>query len=98
MKHGLFAGLQLLLLLVLNTLVSAETPARRDADPPAVVKDWQTWGPYRPGLYFGVRPNIPESLLMGMMWGNGNDQETLVRSRWLIYRNLEYNHAADLAS
>lgn len=26
------------------------------------------WGPYRPGLYFGMRPRIPETLLSGLMW------------------------------
>nr|KMM71404.1 Gcs1-prov protein [Coccidioides posadasii RMSCC 3488] len=26
------------------------------------------WGPYRPNLYFGVRPRVPKSLLMGLMW------------------------------
>ncbi|KAI1914025.1 Processing alpha glucosidase I [Ophidiomyces ophidiicola] len=26
------------------------------------------WGPYRPNLYFGVRPRIPKSLMMGLMW------------------------------
>lgn len=41
---------------------------------------WQTWGPYRPGLYFGVRPNIPETLLMGLMWANGSDRESLLSS------------------
>lgn len=27
------------------------------------------WGPYRPNLYFGVRPRIPQSLMTGLMWG-----------------------------
>ena len=26
------------------------------------------WGPYRPNLYFGVRPRIPKSLLTGLLW------------------------------
>ena len=26
------------------------------------------WGPYRPNLYFGVRPRIPESLSLGLLW------------------------------
>lgn len=45
-------------------------------------KDWLTWGPYRPGLYFGVRPNVPETLLMGLMWGNGTDGDSLLDSRY----------------
>ena len=38
------------------------------------------WGPYRPNLYFGVRPQIPDTLLMGMMWGQGQDKATLIES------------------
>ncbi|KFZ14524.1 hypothetical protein V501_03223 [Pseudogymnoascus sp. VKM F-4519 (FW-2642)] len=26
------------------------------------------WGPYKPNLYFGVRPKIPKSLSAGLMW------------------------------
>lgn len=26
------------------------------------------WGPYRPNLYFGVRPRIPLSFMGGLMW------------------------------
>ncbi len=26
------------------------------------------WGPYRPNLYFGVRPRLPRSLMAGLMW------------------------------
>ncbi len=26
------------------------------------------WGPYRPHLYLGIRPQIPKTLLMGLMW------------------------------
>ena len=26
------------------------------------------WGPYRPNLYFGVRPRIPKSLMTGLIW------------------------------
>ncbi|KAH8879617.1 glycoside hydrolase family 63 protein [Thozetella sp. PMI_491] len=27
------------------------------------------WGPYRPNLYFGVRPRIPQSLMAALLWG-----------------------------
>ncbi|CAH0055870.1 unnamed protein product, partial [Clonostachys solani] len=55
---------------------------------------WQTWGPYRPNLYFGVRPQIPESLLMGLMWADGTntagirdtcEQDEGMRYGWSIY-------------
>lgn len=26
------------------------------------------WGTYRPGVYFGVRPRLPQSLVTGLMW------------------------------
>ncbi|OTA94794.1 glycoside hydrolase family 63 protein [Hypoxylon sp. CO27-5] len=26
------------------------------------------WGPYRPNLYFGVRPRIPKSITTGLLW------------------------------
>lgn len=34
------------------------------------------WGPYRPNLYMGIRPRVPDSFLMGVMWGKlaGNEQ------------------------
>jgi mannosyl-oligosaccharide glucosidase len=26
------------------------------------------WNPYRPNVYFGVRPRIPKSLVGGLLW------------------------------
>lgn len=26
------------------------------------------WGPYKPNLYFGVRPRVPDGLWTGLMW------------------------------
>ncbi|CAM1508083.1 Fc.00g049310.m01.CDS01 [Cosmosporella sp. VM-42] len=37
------------------------------------------WGPYKPNLYFGVRPRVPQALWTGLMWGrvdNYNDIQT----------------------
>lgn len=39
----------------------------------SVANDSLLWGPYRPNLYFGVRPRIPKSLLTGLMWTNVDD-------------------------
>jgi mannosyl-oligosaccharide glucosidase len=30
--------------------------------------DQLLWGPYRPNLYLGLRPRIPKSLSLGLMW------------------------------
>ncbi|KAJ8112508.1 hypothetical protein OPT61_g5140 [Boeremia exigua] len=37
------------------------------------------WGPYRPNLYLGIRPRVPESLVAGLMWGKLNEQDKLLR-------------------
>lgn len=54
------------------------------------------WGPYRPNLYFGVRPRIPQSLLTGLMWAKVNHVATVQNSEsdrpevWNIF-----SHAKD---
>ncbi|CAH1761949.1 6763_t:CDS:10 [Entrophospora sp. SA101] len=39
------------------------------------------WGTYRPNLYFGVRPRLPESLLSGLMWFGLGDYYSLKNFR-----------------
>lgn len=34
------------------------------------------WGPYKPNLYFGVRPRIPKSLTAGLMWAKLDNYAT----------------------
>ncbi|CAG8462998.1 7789_t:CDS:10 [Acaulospora morrowiae] len=31
------------------------------------------WGTYRPNLYFGIRPRLPESLMTGLLWFGADD-------------------------
>lgn len=38
------------------------------------------WGPYRPNLYFGVRPRQPSSLIAGLMWGKVEDYNQIQTS------------------
>jgi len=38
------------------------------------------WGPYRPNLYFGVRPRIPKSLMTGLMWGKAESYNDFQQS------------------
>lgn len=40
------------------------------------------WGPYRPNLYFGVRPRIPKSLMTGLMWGKIETYTDFQHSSW----------------
>ncbi|KAK7043703.1 Processing alpha glucosidase I [Paramarasmius palmivorus] len=39
------------------------------------------WGPYRPNLYFGLRPRIPQSLMTGLMWFGTHDYASISRTR-----------------
>ncbi|KAL5047766.1 hypothetical protein BDW71DRAFT_35030 [Aspergillus fruticulosus] len=34
------------------------------------------WGPYKPNLYFGIRPRIPNSVFAGLMWAKVDDYAT----------------------
>lgn len=37
------------------------------------------WGAYRPNLYFGLRPRIPQSLMTGLLWFGTQDYQSLTR-------------------
>ncbi|GLB35277.1 putative glycosyl hydrolase family 63 N-terminal domain [Lyophyllum shimeji] len=43
--------------------------------------DTLLWGPYRPNLYFGLRPRIPQSLMTGLMWFGTHDYQSITRTR-----------------
>jgi mannosyl-oligosaccharide glucosidase len=50
------------------------------------------WGPYRPNLYFGVRPRIPKSFMGGLMWSTVDNFQDVQNSKCcrtlprLVYR------------
>ncbi|KAI0362709.1 glycoside hydrolase [Trametes cingulata] len=39
------------------------------------------WGAYRPGLYFGLRPRIPQSVMTGLAWFGTQDYQSITRMR-----------------
>ncbi|KAI7865401.1 glycoside hydrolase [Spinellus fusiger] len=39
------------------------------------------WGTYRPNLYFGTRPRLPESLMTGLMWFDASHYQGFQRMR-----------------
>jgi hypothetical protein len=43
------------------------------------------WGPYRPNLYFGVRPRIPKSLMGGLLWTRVEDYSSVQTCESLQY-------------
>ena len=38
------------------------------------------WGTYRPNLYFGLRPKVPQSLMTGLMWFGTQDYQSITRA------------------
>ena len=42
--------------------------------------DTLLWGPYRPNLYFGVRPRIPKSFMGGLLWTRVEDYQSVQNS------------------
>ena len=44
------------------------------------------WGPYRPNLYFGVRPRIPKSLMTGLVWAKVDSFQGVQNSKCLRAR------------
>lgn len=43
------------------------------------------WGPYKPNLYFGVRPRLPDSFFAGLMWAKVDDFMTAQQSRCPLF-------------
>ncbi|KAF2015320.1 glycoside hydrolase family 63 protein [Aaosphaeria arxii CBS 175.79] len=63
---------QFLGLLSLVSLASAQVAEIEKASNASLL-----WGPYRPNLYFGVRPRIPKSLMGGLLWTRVEDYQSV---------------------
>ena len=50
------------------------------------------WGPYKPNLYFGVRPRTPNALWTGLMWGKVNNYDDV--SKGMRIQDGERVHAS----
>ncbi len=48
-------------------LVAAQNTSKENEDQSLL------WGTYRPNLYFGLRPRLPQSLMSGLMWWGTQD-------------------------
>lgn len=58
-------------------------PSRIFSLPENVTEDLH-WGPYRPGLYFGVRPRLPQSLVTGLIWFGTQDYHSFGSTPYLV--------------
>lgn len=82
-RHGsLWRGLACLLAVQLP-FVSAQV-----ADIEKATNASLLWGPYRPNLYFGVRPRIPKSLMGGLMWTRVEDYSSVQNSEFPCIKRI----------
>ena len=54
--------------LVIGTAAAAEGESILTAEIGRQNNQSLFWGPYKPNLYFGVRPRTPDGLWTGLMW------------------------------
>ena len=48
------------------------------------------WGAYRPNLYFGLRPRLPQSLMTGLIWHGTQDFQSFQSKQALSPYYLEH--------
>ena len=60
------------LLWLLLTLIPSVTPYSESLNDSSSL----LWGTYRPNLYFGLRPRIPQSLMTGLVWFGTQDYQS----------------------
>jgi hypothetical protein len=46
------------------------------------------WGPYKPNLYFGVRPRIPKSLSAGLLWAKVDNFQDVQGSECSLFAGV----------
>jgi hypothetical protein len=78
-RHGTWLTCLLALQLPLASAQAAEVEKATNAS--------LLWGPYRPNLYFGVRPRIPKSLMGGLMWTRVEDYQSVQSSEFITMDN-----------
>lgn len=61
---------------------SAAAESLTIADIGRAANDSLLWGPYKPNLYFGVRPRIPKSLTGGLLWTRVEDYQSVQTSEY----------------
>lgn len=77
-----FSALGIVLALVCAVL-GEETAQQVLSENAKVSNESLLWGPYRPNLYFGVRPRVPKSLMTGLIWAKVDNFQKVQNSMWL---------------
>lgn len=62
-----------LLAAVLYAGVVCSSPENNGQNDPSLF-----WSTYRPNLYFGLRPRVPNTLMTGLMWHGLNDYQSVM--------------------
>ena len=60
----------LLVLFLSHTAATDQTVLSKNAK---LSNESLLWGPYRPNLYFGVKPRLPKSISTGLLWAKVDD-------------------------
>lgn len=83
------------LLSVVATLALLAPSIRAEGDPNILVSeigrasnDSLQWGPYKPNLYFGVRPKIAKSLAAGLMWAKTDNYQDVQHSMYFLLTSM----------
>lgn len=74
--------MQLLLLLFALAAVAASKPVE-ESDQSLL------WGTYRPNLYFGIRPRLPQSLVTGLMWFSTTNYQSVQSASTILARGRD---------
>lgn len=82
-SRGLLLGL-VPLLLSITSGVTAQVAEIEKASNESLL-----WGPYRPNLYFGVRPRIPKSLMGGLLWTRVEDYQSVQTSKAVLHKSWD---------
>jgi mannosyl-oligosaccharide glucosidase len=80
-QGSLWTGLACILTLQSQWQFAAAEGAAQVAEITKASNDSLLWGPYRPNLYFGVRPRIPKSLMGGLLWTRVEDYQSVQTSK-----------------
>lgn len=54
----------------------------------AANNDTYFWGPYRPNLYFGLRPRAPQSLMTGLLWFGTHNYQSISRMKSSLHVSI----------